>query len=400
MVALISRVNMDPVIRLSGARVALSARHAEKIDLDICRGRILSFGGGVAASTRWDLSGHLILPGLINAHDHLEFNLFPRLGGGFYRNASEWAADIYRPGESPVREHLLVPKRARLIWGGIKNLLSGVTTVAHHNQWEPAIFGATFPVRVVRRYGWAHSLEFCSDIEERCRLTPSGWPFIVHAAEGTDEGAGAEIRRLDALGILSRRTMLVHAVGARLPEFNVIRRSAASVVWCPSSNLFTLGQTLTADVIRSGALIALGTDSAITGEGDLIDEIRVAQATAALSPCEIYELVTANPAKALRLNLGRGMIRERGVADLIAVKDEGQTPAEALLKLRPELVMIGGRLMLASEQFAELTNGKFHPIGIEGRGRWLVRANIPRLRRLTTPVLGPHFRLAGRSICP
>ncbi len=50
-----------------------------------------------------DLDGLQILPGLINAHDHLEFALFPRLGRRIYSNATEWARDIYRPEESPVR---------------------------------------------------------------------------------------------------------------------------------------------------------------------------------------------------------------------------------------------------------------------------------------------------------
>ena len=44
-----------------------------------------------------DLSGLEIMPGLINAHDHLHFALFPQLGSGPYANATEWAHDIYRP---------------------------------------------------------------------------------------------------------------------------------------------------------------------------------------------------------------------------------------------------------------------------------------------------------------
>jgi cytosine/adenosine deaminase-related metal-dependent hydrolase len=194
--------------------------------------------------------------------------------------------------------------------------------------------------------------------------------------------------------------MLIHAAAAGLPELDTIYKRASSIAWCPSSNLFTLGRTLTADAFRSGVLMALGTDSAMTGQGDLIDEIRVAQETAKLTAEEVYGLVTTNPAKALRLNEGQGTIRQRGVADLIAVKDEGQTPAEALLKLRPELVIVGGRIMLASERFAELANGSFHSIEIEGRGRWLVRANLPRLRASAIAALGPEIRLAGRRICP
>jgi len=388
---------MDPVIRLSGARVALTAGHTEKIDIDIRRGRIASFGE-TRFSARYDLSGHLILPGLINAHDHLEFNLFPRLGAGPWANASEWAADIYRPAASPVRQQLGVPKGVRLTWGGIKNLLSGVTTVAHHNPWERS-FGRTFPVRVLRRYGWAHSLEFSPDIATRCLLTPDRWPFVIHAGEGTDRSANAEFQRLDALGILSARTVLVHAVAAGLPEMNLIRKRAAAIVWCPGSNLFTLGKTLSRDVVCSGVPISLGTDSAMTGKGDLIDEIRLAQATAGISADEIYSMVTTTPAQALRLREGQGTIRAGGVADLIVVEDEGQTPAEALAKLDPQLVLIGGRIMLASDRFEELTGADSYPIGIEGRGRWRIRANIPRLYALASSALGSEIRLAGRSVC-
>jgi cytosine/adenosine deaminase-related metal-dependent hydrolase len=393
---------MAKIVRLRGGRVALSASQAERIDVAVKAGRILPFDSRVNDPTDVDLSGHLLLPGLINAHDHLEFNLFPRLGRGPWPNASAWAAEVHRPDESPVKEHLRVSKNVRLIWGGIKNLLSGATTVAHHNPYEPFVFTDRFPVRVVKRYGWAHSLPFSPDIRDRWKRTPVRWPFIVHAAEGTDECAHREIPRLQEMGLLDRRAILVHAVGATQRELETIHRSGSSIVWCPSANLFTLGRTLPGTTITSGVPIALGTDSALTGCGDLIDEMQCAKTAAALTEEQIYPLVTSSAARMLRLNTGQGMIRERGVADLVAVADQGQTPAEALLDLQPELVMARGRVMLMSDRFAQsgriTRSNALRSIHVEDRGWFLIRADVPSLFDAAAKVLGSEVRLAGKRI--
>jgi cytosine/adenosine deaminase-related metal-dependent hydrolase len=197
-----------------------------------------------------------------------------------------------------------------LTWGGIKNLLSGVTTVAHHNPYDASLFTTRFPVRVVSRYGWAHSLDFSPDIRDIRKRTPAHWPFIVHAAEGTDERAQTEIPQLKELGMIDQRTVLVHAVGAGARELETIRQSGSSIVWCPTANLFTLGRTLTAETVRSDIPIALGTDSALTGEGDLIDEMKCAMALTGLTAEEMYPLVATKAAGILRLNAGQGT-RER-----------------------------------------------------------------------------------------
>src|SRR5580693_4058881 len=217
---------MEQAIRLTGARVALGARRAEFIDLALRRGRILPFGSAVSGGPQIDLTGHLLLPGLINVHDHLEFNLFPRLGRGPWGNATDWAAAVYHPADPPLKEHLQVPKKTRLYWGAIKNLLSGVTTVAHHNPWDAKVFGRSFPVRVLKRFGWAHSLAFSADVTERYRGTPAPWPFFIHAAEGTDPHARAEIPRLEAMGVLGGNTVLVHAVATTASQLETIRNSA------------------------------------------------------------------------------------------------------------------------------------------------------------------------------
>lgn len=386
---------MAQAIKLSGARVGLGATDSERIDLVIKGGRILPFGSTFEGGLELDLTGYLLLPGLINAHDHLEFNLFPRLGRPPYANASDWAADVYRPDESPVKEHLQVPKNVRLLWGGIKNLLSGVTTVAHHNPYQTSIFNYRFPVRVVKQFGWAHSLAFSPNLFDLWRSSPRRWPFIIHAAEGVDASAHAEVPRLKELGLLTSRTVLVHAVATTPADLQAIAQSGASIVWCPSSNLFTLGKTLPPEAFEAGVTIALGTDSALTAQGDLIDHLKC-------TGKETWALVTTNAARILHLNAGQGTIRERGVADVIAVADKGQTPAATLRDLHPELVMVRGQVMMLSDCLASragFNQTRLNPINLEGRGRYLVRADIPELYAAAARALGPEIRLAGRRVC-
>jgi len=387
---------------LTGARIALSPTSAERIDLEIQRGRIRPFGSTASGGPKLDLAGHLILPGLINCHDHLEFNLFPRLGRGPYPNSAAWAEDIYHPNCSPLKEHLGVPKAVRLAWGGLKNLLSGVTTVAHHNPYDAEVFENGFPVRVVKRFGWAHSLHFSPDLVNRCRAVPKRWPFLIHAAEGTDRSAAAEIQELERAGVLSSRTVLIHGVGIGCDSLELLLRRRVALVWCPSSNLFMLSQTLRPEVLHSPIPIGLGTDSALTAHGDLACELQVARNASGLSDADIYAMVTTQAARILHLNRGEGEIREGGVADLLALPDSGRCPAEATQECAPALVILGGRIQLVSDKLASKIHPMFtrhlHKIELEGRGVWHVNVNVSQLVGETGAALGPDIQLAGRRV--
>lgn len=326
-----------------------------------------------------DLSGLKILPGLINAHDHLDFALYPKLGSGPYSNATEWAHDIYRPHEEPVRSHLRVPKELRLLWGGMRNLLAGVSTVSHHDPWHP-IFGEGFPVRVVQEFGWAHSLEFTADVKAAFDATPPGAPFLIHLGEGTDESAAREIFRLKQLGALTDRTVLIHAVGLREEGWTLVREAGASVIWCPRSNIFTVGRTL--DVGAATVPIALGTDSPITACGDLLDELLFVREKFGLDEPRLRTLVGSQAQQILRL-------AERP-EDWIAVSAFG---------CPPELVVIGGQIRLISPRLAdEIRTSDFSPIQLEGRPRVLVSMDTRLLLERTKAFLDSPVRLGGRHV--
>jgi len=379
-------------MRLTGARIATGPRTTVRRDLTIQDGRIRF---DAPHERNLDMGGFLLLPGLINAHDHLEFNLFPRLGSRLYANALDWAADIYRPAQSPVREHLSVPKPVRLYWGGLRNLLSGVTTVAHHNPFDEATFDARFPTRVLRRFAWAHSLDFSHDLTERYRKAPAYFPFILHAAEGTDAEASSEIARLDALGVLDPRTVLVHAIAVGPREIALLQERRCSIVWCPGSNLALYGRTLSRAVFDSVIPIALGTDSALTSHTDLCDELRLAHSLGIDSE-RLYRMVTTDAASILRLTNGEGEIRNGGAADLIAVEDRGQTPAEAMLDLQPLMAIVNGRIRLLAGGLASGTS--LNRIDVEGRGTFYVDADGAALAREASAALGTPLALAGKRV--
>jgi cytosine/adenosine deaminase-related metal-dependent hydrolase len=402
------------------------------LDLTVIQGRISGLGrpgSGLTGShcPVIPLEGCLLLPGLVNAHDHLEFSLFPRLGLGPFPNAREWAREVYRPTESPIREQLQVPKRERLIWGGLKNLISGATTVCHHNPYETETFESAFPVRVVRRFGWAHSPDFSDDIPARFAATPPEAPFVLHLGEAADPAGRRQIFELEAMGALDGRTVLVHGVALDAEGLALVERCGAAVVWCPSSNLFTLGATLDGAVFERNIRVALATDSALTGEGDLLDELRVARrlGLAGLGPtrldsthlgptrlgpigsARLYGMVTTEAAAVLRLEQGEGRLTAGGVADLIAIADPGCEPCEALAGeqlCEPLLVMVEGEIKLVAEEFAgrldaRLTRG-LHRIKTAGRRACLVAADVPALISSARRALGADqpIRLAGKPI--
>lgn len=397
---------MTPSLLLRGARVALTAGSASFLDILISDRRIQELAPSVKCpreSVILNLEGKFILPGLVNAHDHLEFGLFSRLGRGVYPDARLWAKDIYHPQESPLREILQVPKATRLFWGGLKNLLAGVTTVCHHNPYEPEVFERDFPVRVLRHYGWSHSLAFSPNVRQEFENAPPQTPFLIHVAEGTTEDSRSEIEELDRMGLLGPRTVLIHGVALTLADWNRVRNRKASLVWCPSSNLFTLGKTVELSVLRGGIKTALGNDSPLTAAGDLLDEIRCARRLGAAAE-EIYSWVGLSAAAVLRLTGGEGRILKDGIADLVITRDTGDTPAQRLACLSQreiEIVIIGGEIMLVSAQAASLLplslRGQLQPL-IYDDSEYEVNVDVRQHWRQTLRVLQEPLRIAGRVL--
>jgi cytosine/adenosine deaminase-related metal-dependent hydrolase len=396
---------------LNGARVARSSQIAQQLTVETA-GRLIKSLDSVetrsamrpAATFRIDLTGYMILPGLINAHDHLDFSLYPQLGNGPYPSWREWAADIYRPHESPIKELLELSRDVRIWWGGIRNLLCGATTVSQHDRYMPEVLGRGFPVHVPAEYGWAHSMADANNVAERFHGTPANWPFLIHLAEGTNAVAASEFPELSSTVELNPRIALVHAVGLTERHWETVLRLNLGVVWCPLSNLFTLGQTLGLKQIQSMTNVALGTDSPLTAAGDLLDHIRFLHQAMRVPPALLYLLVTTRAARLLRLGEGQGRLEPDSLASMMVVRDRHATPAHTLVELDwtdVELVIQAGRIVLASPALVsrlpdELTS-HLESLCLDGVER-LIDAPSGELVRQTTVALGSAFSLWGRQV--
>jgi cytosine/adenosine deaminase-related metal-dependent hydrolase len=392
-----SAIENIPTIAFANAEIAGFGRGVLRIDGE----RIVSVGARAKRGDHIvDLRGERLLPGLVNAHDHLHRNHYPRLKyRECYENASEWAADIdcRRKGDAVLTACAAVPRADRLAIGVLKNLLSGATTVAHHDAPCAELASPELPVLALPRYGWAHSLAI--DGAERVRqshgATPADVPWFIHAGEGTDAAAADEAAQLDALQVLTPNTVLIHgtafdaAARARLLERRV------GLVWCPGSNHFLYGRSAAVRELAPAGLLALGSDSRLSGERDLLDELRIAQRTGEIDDTLLESLVTTGAARLL-MQPDRGTLRAGAVADLIVLPRDARLWEVRRADLR--CVISRGRMRCGDNDYADylLEPEMRVPATIDGRRKCVAASVAELLARVS--IREPGFELVAAAV--
>jgi len=356
--------------------------------LRIAGSRIAAVGVGVdAGDVIVDLRGDRLLPGLINAHDHLHLNTLPPLEPtGHWRHAREWVSEVNlrRRTDPAFESRVAVALDERLLIGGVKNLLSGVTTVAHHDPLFPFLVSERFPTCVLTNYGWSHSLYIDGDerVHSSYLHTPPDWPWIIHVAEGVDEEAAGEFDRLDVLGCLGANTLIVHGIALDRAQRMRLENAAAGLIWCPSSNSRLFGRTAeVGELVRRGR-VALGTDSRFSGSRDLLCELKAARETSALEAHSLESLVTRDAAVLLRL-ADRGALRIGARADLLVLPEGMALPNASRADVR--LVVLAGRALYADADYARLLAPATHwaAVRVDGKAKMLERRLVAALSAAT-----------------
>ncbi|MBI5858359.1 MAG: amidohydrolase family protein [Sphingobacteriales bacterium] len=313
-----------------------------KKDIFILDGKIKKISGAGGRLIReknevvYNLNGAVAFPGFINSHDHLDFNNYPQLGRGGYKNYTEWGHDIHERFFHEIEAVKKIPQALRIRWGLYKNLLNGFTSVVNHGD-RLAVDNEL--VSVFRDCYSLHSVSFEKKwwwkLNHPLR---NSRPYVMHLGEGVDEKSSGEIKKVIRSNWLGKKIIAVH--GVALTER--LAGSFAALIWCPASNFFLLGQTAAIDKLKQRTKVLFGTDATLTSPWRTKEHFWVALETGLVTKNELADMLTITPAHTWKLD-DRGTIAENKVADIVITSSDNPAEAEILLVIK------GGEVMLADE---------------------------------------------------
>jgi cytosine/adenosine deaminase-related metal-dependent hydrolase len=342
------------------------------------RGVVCAARGAAVGDAVVDLAGRFLLPALVNAHDVLDLSTLPPLGRPPYASLYEWTKDA-EADLALLAPALAVPLVDRLFLGGLRNLLGGVAAVLHHHPDHRSLAQPGFPVRVQRRYGFAHSPRLTAALRKTYRTSDRRVPWLVRAAEGVLPGLRAEIDVLAEANVLRQNTVIVHGTALAPEDAPRLAAARASVVWCPESDLRLYGRTAPVAALRSGGVrVGLGSDAPSAGARDALSNLAAARREGVLDDTALLRLATFDSAAVARL--APGGFEDGAPADLLAVESPegllvGDRLAIALLLVRGEIAW-GERLLL--DQAGRVAVD----IGLDGGRRALAAPLARRLARI------------------
>ncbi len=300
---------------VSGATILTSGKIIDKGSILIGNNKIEKISKKeLSGSVSIDIDNGILVPGLINSHDHLLGTYFPKVGKGPYENWLPWDNDLK---SAPVyQERQQIENRDLYLLGGYRNLVSGVTTVSDH---IPHFVGDPFydilPMKAIKDFALAHSvgsfaLAWGDGIEaEYQKALREDIPFITHISEGFDDETVNNIKTIDKLGAVGSHSVFIHGIAFSESDIDLIKERGASVVWCGDSNWFMFRETTNIKMLLDkGVNVCIGTDSPMSGGENLLYEMKFDKELyeeiygEELPDETIFRMVTENPARAFRLS--------------------------------------------------------------------------------------------------
>jgi 5-methylthioadenosine/S-adenosylhomocysteine deaminase len=321
-----------------------------------------------------DAQGKLIMPGLVNAHNHMPMSLFRGLADDL--PLEQWLQEHIFPAEAKFINPQSVRLGARLSIAEM--LLSGTTTCCDGYFLASDIADTVlqsglrsvlgqgvidFPAPGVPdpRENIAVAADFVRHWSHRsplispsifCHAAYTCSPETLQAAKGAASALGvlfqihvaetqfeanqcrqthgcSPVRQLAQLGLLDQQTLLVHGVWVDESDIDVIAHSEAKVIHCPESNMkLASGVSPVPQMIDRGVVVALGTDGCASnndldlfGEMDMAAKLHKAHRLepAVMGAKTVVRMATMDGARALGLDDTIGSLEVGKQADLIMI---------------------------------------------------------------------------------
>jgi 5-methylthioadenosine/S-adenosylhomocysteine deaminase len=351
----------------------------ERHSLAIADGRIAALlpraeaEAQITAGKTLELPGHVLIPGLVNAHTHSPMTLLRGLADDL--PLMTWLHEHIWPAEGRWVDQEFVADGTRL---ALLEMLRGGITCFNDMYFHAEVTARVcaeagmrvlagmilvdFPTRyadnadaylrrglelhehyrdhrLVRPAFAPHSTYAVSEapLTRVCTLAAELEVQVhIHLHETRDEVLQVlreygerPIARLDRLGLLGPQLIAVHMTQLEAAEIARLAEAGAHVVHCPESNLkLASGFCPVAELLDAGVNVALGTDGAASNNDlNLLGEMRTAALLAkgiagranAVPAEQALRMATLNGAKALGLGGEIGSLTVGKAADIVAV---------------------------------------------------------------------------------
>ena len=291
----------------------------------------------------------LAFPGLFNAHDHLEFNLFPRLRSRIYKDYLEWGNDIHKMYSTEINSALKIPIELRMKFGMIKNLLNGITTVMHHGN--NTVKKSDQIINVFNGYNYLHSVSLEKNWRIKLNLVTNNLPFVIHLGEGVGKTVENEVNKLFRWNLFKRKIIAVHGISLNTNHADKL----AAIIWCPDSNLFLYNKTAIISELKNRMPVLFGTDSNLTSDPNFWNQLRSARKLNALNDEELINSLTSLPGKLLGIK-NNGKIEKGYNADIVVVRKKNENNYDSFFNNDPEdilLIIRDGKVILFDESLKQ-----------------------------------------------
>jgi cytosine/adenosine deaminase-related metal-dependent hydrolase len=346
------------------------------VSIGVADGKITGLSADGSQKPTFTFNNAIAFPGLINSHDHLDFNNFPQLGDQIYHNYVEWGEYIQDNYKAEIDAVLNIPIALRSQWGVYKNLLCGITTVVNHGEK----LQINNPLITV--FDSCQSLHSVM-LEKNWKLRlnnpfKANVPTVIHVGEGSDIGSFTEINTLIRWSFLKRDMVAVHGVAMKASQ----AANFKALVWCPQTNYFLLNKTADINTLKKCTTILFGTDSTLTSTWDAWDHIRMARKTDMMDDAELFYSMTIDPAEVWKLNCGR--IATGKDADIVIARDNvsvfDTSPADILMVVHRGNIRLFDEEMYRQVVDAGIDLGNYSKIYI-GESCKYVQGNLPGLMK-------------------